>query len=664
VWCVCALVPAVALMAPRARADDITQVTLTDSGPDRPIPAGSPFYLAGTADETTQAVQVVVVRTGYPSLFVPGGTSCSQLATDLVTSTPGPLCDAGSHNAGDVFKKATSHRDLPALVSATWKRGDKSGKQDYKILVSAGDDFFSAGHTYCLFLLEDSHVVDTKTVAGLLERVGKEVAACSASAPHCVSNALGQFRRALVNAVSGPDVQNRTDVIAAAEKVLGAATGLGRKIDAVGNTTPLLDPEPAGFGAPPSPWRRVGQDDLASVLAVRLTGVKGGLLPVVVPASGKSQTAVAAHIAHYTTDAAVDVAYLQVLDDELHVRVAHDDQPRKKDAAPVLDVTTDKVVLGVGVTVRDFLLLGQGKLQLGTDVLTFAELATRVRALSMTAAWTDTDTKLVTDAKDKLGAMSDVVKSAVDAVQARCPDYAKDPAKNAAACAASVGAPDGDDWVAYHLVEWLRGRKLALAGADPTGLHTTTNALNGILTAKAALDAQAKALQVTTDKVAATRTATMQIRFDQKTWVFTYLTPVVGYASLVDSFTVFYTAVQLHLWPNPTNDPLWSHGAADLRRAFALEAGIAPVSGSFGPDGRYTGLGSVPPIFLGVAVHVVPYTSVTVGQVLLERRSSTLPAESPKFHSEWFVGFNVQVNVPDLIHQLSTPTSSTSVTNQ
>jgi hypothetical protein len=156
----------------------------------------------------------------------------------------------------------------------------------------------------------------------------------------------------------------------------------------------------------------------------------------------------------------------------------------------------------------------------------------------------------------------------------------------------------------------------------------------------------------------------MRVSFTSRTWVFSYVTPIVGYAGVLrpdETFGLFYLGAQIHLDPNPVDDVQWRRGvtAKDLRRSLALELGIAPYRGSVGTDMRYSGPGALPPLFLGAAVHLLPYTSLTVGAAFVDRRHSTLVEEQPHTVVTPYVGLTIQLNVPDLIRQASGPASDT-----
>src|SRR5262249_26531083 len=136
-----------------ARADEIPIVTLTDAGPDQEIPTNRSFYIAGDASDTSEFVQVVVVRRGSPSMFGDDGDSCHDVLADLqidsVTSTAAddddgggegaeadedpmlqPRYDAGLHHAFEIFPHATGEtRRSAVLVTTAWQRPNPSAKQ-------------------------------------------------------------------------------------------------------------------------------------------------------------------------------------------------------------------------------------------------------------------------------------------------------------------------------------------------------------------------------------------------------------------------------------------------------------------------------------------------------------------------------------------------------
>lgn len=631
-----------------ALAQEIQTVNITDTGPDRPVPLGSSFNLAGAAKATTKSVQAVIVRTGTPFLFNVSDPSCSVLATGLNTAAPAdkPI-PAGRTTAGVAFPNASRYQDNEAFASAAWTRGEASGEQPFKLLVSADTDFFRAGYVYCLFLIEGKALVDDERIASALETLGREKTACrarKARAPapggekkgepvqHCETDAEKKYDEAVARAFGGvaSDVAKKTRE--AATREVGTAMDFysGREVVAK-RVRFFAKPEPLGQ---PARWRRINGTDgdgLAIFVANRLTVTPGGLLPQAVP-TGTGTTS--SYLAKYTTDGAYEVEQLQVLDDGLQIRVAPatiSDKPAPK----MLAAKTSDVHLGPNATLRDLLLLVDDRVQIGAELLSLSDVQREIG--NLTLAMPARNLQRLADLSAKLTAIQDALGK-VKRTAEKTDESSTDSPSN----------------VAKALLGWLDSR-----GFQEPELERQSNALNRMVDAKRTWDERKAGLSVKTETVASRTFATETIRFNQKTWVFSYLTPVLGYALISDSFTMFYTGVQLHLVPNPVNDPQWSDGFRDFDRFFAIEVGIAPRTGSFGPDGRYTGIDSLPPIFVGLAMHPIPYTSVTVGKTLLKRRASVLPAEDPRFAMPWYVGFNVQANIPDLVHQLSTPTTTT-----
>ena len=154
------------------------------------------------------------------------------------------------------------------------------------------------------------------------------------------------------------------------------------------------------------------------------------------------------------------------------------------------------------------------------------------------------------------------------------------------------------------------------------------------------------------------------IQMTRDVWVFSYVSPVIGYAAAAptrngrrEGVTLPYAAVQLHVKPNPSHLPT---GGIDM---FALELGAAPGIGDFGPDARYRGAWGIAPLFLGAAIHLIPYTGVSAGALFVQSRSSTLTQERPSTHAILYVGLTVDINVPDLVRQASgKSTTTTAVT--
>jgi hypothetical protein len=157
-----------------------------------------------------------------------------------------------------------------------------------------------------------------------------------------------------------------------------------------------------------------------------------------------------------------------------------------------------------------------------------------------------------------------------------------------------------------------------------------------------------------------THTISTTIQVTRETWVFSYLSPVLGYAAASpvrsnrhEGVTLPYYAVQLHLKPNPAHLPTGNIGM------FALELGASPGIGAFGPDNRYRGLGNISPVFVGLAVHLIPFTAISAGALIGERRTSTVGQEAYRTFCVGYIGLTVDFNLPQLIVGTKTTTTTT-----
>jgi hypothetical protein len=606
-----------------ARADETVTVTLSDAGPDRPVPIGSSFFLTGTVDDDVRSVQAVVVRYGHPSLWPIHEKSCTEIGVELQSTAPSakPL-PLGRTDAKIAFPGAAQPSgDLPAYVTAAWARNALVGPQPYSVLVPNDSSFFEAGYQYCLFVVQGRVVLDDRSVEKILEAHAQS---CAKTPATCLGGADPALKTAEDGILKAAGVRGVDALRLSIARAVSLFDQFAAGRAAFSADAPWFEP-PAGFVRREA-WLRTDSDHFAMVLANRLTVTQNGLVPQVV----KAPTG-AARLAKWT-DGPLEVDQLQLLDDGFEIRAGNS---AKVDTV-VLKATTRDVIVHGDISIRDVQLAIDARVGFAPDrEVTLADVRKALAGLTLVSppeAFADARVALV-----KLVGLQAAVARAASVCKA----------------APAAAAPDSDAAIACAFGQWLADNHY-----HDVALATATNGLRAMLDAKDQWERDHLKLVVETGRVSVQNVASQALRFDQRTWLFTYLTPVVGYAFMQDSFSLFYTGLQLHFWPNPTNQPLWSHGVRDLRRAFAIEVGMSPQSGSFGPDARYTGIDGIPPLFVGLALHPVPYTSFTVGGVFFERRQTALAAEDPRFHAELFIGVNVQVNIPDLVRQLSTPTTS------
>ena len=566
----------------------------------------------------------------------------------------GARYDAGVHHAFEIFPNtADDGRDAEVLISAGWQRAD-DGARTYKLLVPHDREFFSTGYGYCLFVMatERAQEIDDATLGQLVDGVAKKLVACGDKSS-CADDALAEYKSRAEHELStsrliaaGPS--GEAGILAsrledAARTELGTASGLVEARDHLDDhwhdKTQIMTRQPGPV------WADTATDPFAAAVATLLAR-SASLLPQV-RAQGKGTT-----VALYTTDGKLAVHAVQILDDGRSIRIASSRAP-VGDQARVVAVSTDELPVTDELTLRDLLELGHGRIHVGNDWVTLDALGDHLAALGLDA-WTAADAAYLVAAHHQMKQLATLV----DSITA------------GAACKpgtplATGEAEQSEDAVLGRLGEWM-----VCQHVDAAALLSLAEQLGDL----AYEDQNWKSLEdklVVHSRRLVTLTTTAPVAtgvsFESRPGVFSYVTPMVGYAGVIrpdESFGIFYLGAQLHLDPNPVDDVLWRDGVTtkDLRRAIALELGVAPYAGTFGPQRRYSGAAGLVPLFFGLAIHVIPYTSVTLGGTIVDRRNSTLVEEQPHAIVGPYVGFTVQLNLPDLIRQTARATTDTTAT--
>ncbi len=706
-WIGCALVFAASL--PAARADDIPTVNLTASGPDRDLPVGKAFYVAGKARDTTLSVQAIVVRKGTPILRGSSGKSCTELRWSLgeflppkpeagapaAAPAPAPapapekpatveeldkgyfVLDAGTRRVRTIWVGGKGQ----ALVTAPWQRGDLKGAQDFKLLVPGDNDFFRAGYSYCLFVFARDNVktsVEDK-VRGALDQHHEAMALCARRPDPCGYACLIPWflERSTCEDAAIKKLESTTKQLGVkgVEGLLNAASRLRDNPRALRHMLSSLRSASDPTASVRSFLRRVdlppfiplappaGADaqvkdhaPLASALA-NLLAFHGGMFPQVV----------ANQLTYTTVDGNTNVKLLGLRSDGK--LVGSQDGTAKRSAA--LPRKLDELPLSSTVSARDLVELSQGRLRLSKHVSIKEVVAQLHDDLDAPYGTSADKLKDLTTVTERIADLAEATRRAFAASKdfvCSTRRYATDPAPPAGPeralgewlrCAVVAATPCAD-----LAEEWKENgiRNPPACGDNPGGwpgykdlgetpLDVIQVAGQDLLQAHATWGAAREKLVIEQRKTTAVQSEA-KIGFTQETWVGSYLTPSLGYAHVpyLDS-ALFYAAVQLHLYPNPVEDPQWSHGAADLVRALAIEIGFAPGAGSFGPDGRYDGPWGLPPLFAGLALHPLPYTSITGGVMLADSRATTLPQEDRGLDGFLYVGASLQANLPDLLYK-------------
>lgn len=652
-----------ALAARSAAADAIPIVTVGDTGPDQEIPTDRAFYVRGDAAPGVQHAQAVVVRRGSPSLFGDAGPSCHDLIADLSidvmlssagdiedsddddVTVPLPRYDAGVHRAFEVFPNAAGPaRRADVLVTAAWRRS-RDDEHAFQVLVPHDRTFFSAGYGYCLVTVttEYGQTLDEATITELVDGIASKIVACGDKAS-CDEDALADYEVKVARALTSAGAMKRTPgrlaevaslVREAARAELGHATGLvevlGHMSDRFYDKTNVMQPTTNVV------WADIATDPFAQAVA-NLLAHAGALLPQV-----RGTT-----VALFTPDGKLQVKAIQLLDDGRSIRIASSRAPTGAQAR-VLTTTTDTLEIADGLTLYDLIELGNRRIRVDKDWISLKELGDGVSQVGL-ERWTADDTAFLVAAHAQLKRLADFVDLSTSGLTCAPRKYS------------ATETEQSLDAIRRQLGDWLACQK-----ADAAAIETMREQLAALITEDQAWRATKDKVVATTRRIVTLTTTAptpLQVSFESSTWVFSYVTPIVGYAGVLrpdESFGLFYLGAQIHLDPNPVDDVPWRNGVTtkDLRRALALELGVAPYRSTFGPDMRFGGPGSLPPLFVGAALHVLPYTSITIGSAIVERRNSTLREEEPHTVFAPYLGFTIQLNVPDLIRNATGPTSDT-----
>lgn len=643
------------------RADELTTVTLGDSGPDRSIPVGKSFYLASNVPESVVFVRPVVVRV-QTSIIVPHhAESCEDALEYLKLPTKKKLEEAP---VGRTKSASLWAGEEPIYVGPAWKRGDLKDKQDVKLLIEGEDKFFETGAQYCLYQFHITRKVD---VDNQFEKRARDCAQYTGAAlTKCVEKVIADaptesrtaLETALTNAQSA--LVHRRNAGPAILAILEAFGGPGKNVVTPEQFPPVLERK--------LPFPRA--------LLALLVG-HNALRPQVETLEAKDKKLVRV-IEQYTLDASVKVNGVGLSMDDKKIVVYESPTSAKGAQKDLSPVTTEQLLLPDStISLYELLRWTRGEVKFGNAYVSASDLATSWAKLSkadyVPSAQEVKDLKAVSA---RMHQLSDAIRRAFQAY-----NESKNPA-------------GGADIVYAALGEWLTGvdddhRRVAGCNpltSQPFAPQVTAAKLCGkgvgwpgyapdhdggpvgelytrideLVNALDVLAANPLTVRKAVENVTVVQTLRYQILFTQKSWIFTYVTPTVGYASITkDGGTVGYLAVQIHLFPNELDEPQWVNGRDDWRRAFALELG-AGFGGKFGPDDRYDGPGDLPILFAGLAFHPLAYTSISGGVAIFDRRSSLISGEAPKLDAALYLGANVQINVPALIGGMFATPSSTS----
>lgn len=615
-----------------ARAQTIPEVEIKPGGPSQRFPVGEMFAVTGAIGSDVQQVQAVFVRYArYPFGAGGGRNGCRDVGADLselVHDADGAPKIFGSlrgiKDADEVWADPKIYGDKPVYLPAPWKRpDDDAGKKlkSFRVVVDDAVIFQPGSHT-CMFLYQriDSTKKDRVKIPALVKSYLTSIGGCAKSgsgAKACTDQALqalGQGLKDLLSSIDDEAERDRIDRVVRvslynlAKRNAEARTAVQGALAAWPTGTP-----PSGFG--PLAFLDVSANKLAEATAQLLAHHGKALLMV-----SKKST-----LTFHSLDGKVPIRNLRTLTDGASLEAAAD--PAKPGKRVKLQVKlTDLELDGLSVDLADVIAFSQGRLPGKGGWITVNEWQTSIRELEPDAATTHLTTLV----------------SWLKGIQAF---YAR--ANEAAAFAGHQA-----------LFDWL--------GANPTPATVVSKsaalikALEQLIEQQEKWKAAMKNATLTVKRVTAkqllpepTRAA---VQLDQKAFFTNFVTPFAGRATLLpggDPVGTFYVGVQVFLFPNPVDSPMWTNGAQDAPRLFAVELGMATEKDDIGGNPLITGIdGDVPPIFIGAALHPLPYSTLSVGLAIHGVRQTGLPQEDITLRGTGYVGLSVQANVPDIIRSL------------
>lgn len=691
----------------RGQGETIPVVTLTRDGPDRRVDLGRPFYLAGAADPRTTSVRAAFVRYSYPALGIKWAADpdrCRAIISELEAS-----------EARDVASWFAEHVPETTHLPAEWARPEsQEGAAQFRILVSQ-PGFFRPGASFCVFLFEarEENVDASHRVRLRLEEHGRAVARCRAElwapgsplaeaserlhGPECRSpagsEACAELSALLTRSERScgpaalPGLERDLRAIAAEELAhssLGAAAQAAR-VEAVWEG--VLSRLPAVAEArhqPPnlSGWRHVYRPEAAVPIEVPVRDAGLGTLVAELLvhhgrlARARSSTGGWSYL---SADGKVAIERLELPFDDLPMRAtgraAGASEGEGARVMVPLEARPSALRLPDStLSLGDLLDFAAGRIEHGGRRLPIDRLFEALFSGTGQAPENQEAFEAVRAVAAQVSRLHRVAERGWLASGERAPAH---PSGAAAYIDAALGR-----WL-RHL---LRGRDELFAAGFRTAhrmSHTPAAAAPAwpgferfaegdpldVLEweLRSFVDAWSEwreveatiGLRFTKLDVAARPVALVLPPVTVNEFHTAYFTPVVGYGLIPlrggESTFMPFAGVQLFLFPNPVDEPMWTHGAQDWYRFLGAQIAVGLPAPSYGPDERFSGR----PLLLGLVAHVLPYATLSANLALVDVRHSRLPGEVSQREVYPFFGAALQGNLFDLIRaQLGKSTAS------
>lgn len=639
------------LVAPRSlRADDIPSITLSDAGPNRPLPLGQSFYLTGTPAAGAKAVYPVFVRYSYApwgirkGVGIKGCTQVREALSNLNSDPKAVFSKTGAIAIDDLWGKPNTPEAAEdfdwllkyhqAYLPGVWTRpASESGKDPvtYKVLIP-GDRFFRTDASYCLLIYQEGTSLKaanavTEAVSDFITSLQKCTAPSSTikSAPTpCVDAAYQTYEDAIRKILSAA---GKTDSSAILPKIHDLISHAGGPFDvAIIDKFNYMTQYWSEFvqAADSGKYLALGNpsqgDPLAAVLIGLLANEGKQVIAVVETDKNKDtdKNKEKSGIAFYSADGKVRISHIWLSSDFSSIVVANSNSPIKPEDRRELKIDLSKLLLPDSeVSALELLEWTHGRVLLSgsyTRFLDFGDLfLNEIRELSRQGALLD-NSRLgpLIEIRNRLQALSELVLMAL-----RVDHDTPETARSIDARPQTILAQTG---------RWLRQQLRAcnptqqyfacrptnpatpyppvhdLVWFWPHYANITDNPLNW-MAAKlteyinasdkwyaTVIDLQ-QLLAVTVVNIAA-RQPEIVVQGGQQSWLFNYITLTTGFNCILDATQPFWlhqAGLQIYFWPNLFEEPMWTNGIYDFRRLVFLEVGVGSSIGPFGPEGRFSG---------------------------------------------------------------------------
>lgn len=617
---------------------------------------------------------------------------------DLWAPPPG----AAGAAAIDEYERLRDWHD--AYVPPAWVRPAKAEEDEgaaYKVLV-AEPRFFRPGGTYCLFLYE-RHTIseqEKKLVPRLLIKHRKDRAACSekggGDAPSCASAADKELVGGLNKLLSDAGRERSQEVLFKVRTSLVNAAGVmstfPKEIRAAldfRGWKPAFKVREDGSAAwsPPRDFVDVDADPFGRLL-VELLASKGHIYRGVVPqrSSGdvvngakidcaKDKDACRGRVVYTTRSGSLPIRFVRVRPGLEAFEVASDKSPSPAERDEIPVPAGALPIHGTGLTLEDAIEFARGRVKLGGHYLSLTEVHASIIApfIKRQEAELEETGRLGDPAPLKeLAARVETIRKAVSAAcsgadAARKTDKGRPGGPQKPSAGSIVLATDRMPFelaMATLSGLWMEEGALSecapYAGPARDPLASIAELIEAYIDAAGAWTANEDAMTVQITKISTEhprRTPfSIQGRVTQETFFDNYVTPYLGRSILVmpgENTGMTYAGIQVYLWPNDVREPMWSNGSSDIRRLAGLELGVGLLEGDFGEDNRFSGVGPLPPLFLGAALHTLPYVTLSLGASLMDRRQSALLPGTSDVFASFYVGLTAQLNAVGIVRNLT-----------